>query len=125
MLNPTDGDQAIYLSRAVSCSNMNREVEPQCSWVDVRVSSPTRDDMDCRSASVKRVECAGLSSPLPESSATVDCRTGALAARDSGFRGLGSAQRLSISHLVVDRWSLRVSLAVLQALHWCVIVSNT
>ena len=45
-----------HLSKAVSCSKRKREVEPQCRCVDVRVSSPTRDEIFSKSASVKREE---------------------------------------------------------------------
>lgn len=52
------------LSNAVSCSKRKREVEPQCCCVDVRVSNPTRDEITCKSASVKREDARASPSEL-------------------------------------------------------------
>ena len=53
-----------YLSRAVSCSNMYRERDPQCSSADDMVSRPTSAETMPRSASVKRLPVAGGASSL-------------------------------------------------------------
>jgi len=70
---------------------MNNEVDPQCSWVEVSLSNPTKDDMDSRSASVKRDDLAMMSSPLPESSPAAGRRLKAVRCLGSGLGKSGSA----------------------------------
>lgn len=56
-----------HLSRAVSCSKRNREVDPQCSCVDLRVSRPTREEMTSKSLSVNLEGAAASLSKVSES----------------------------------------------------------
>lgn len=56
----------VHLSKAVSCSKRKREVDPQCCCVDVRLSSPTREDTASRSDSWNLEGVEASSSMPPE-----------------------------------------------------------